>query len=359
MIVLDKLLSQFVEIAPQHEYHVLANGSLPRVLDGHPQVRYHHFNWIDASYTRTAWWHAVVLSRWCAREHVDVLFSQVCFLPLFGPRHTVLLLQDAKFFYDSKASRQGLKLPERLALWMKKRWCYHAVASASRILVQSDTMARSVAGKVPSARSRIRLIRHGPGLLDGPQRPVYKTAASDSLEIAYVSLYRKYKNFEVLLRALRILLNEGVSIRLHLTLDLVDEPGARMVMSHARRIGVEHAIVNHGELAPERVVEVYQSAHVFAFPSVCESFGFPQVEAMASGLPILAADTPVNREICGQAAIYFAPEDDRALAAELKRLYQNPAELVALSRSSARRGRDFDWTSAGKETLESLIDASH
>ena len=80
---------------------------------------------------------------------------------------------------------------------------------------------------------------------------------------------------------------------------------------------------------------------------------------MASGLPILAADTPVNREICGQAAIYFAPDDDRALAAELKRLYQNPAELVALSRSSARRGRDFDWNSAAKETLESLVDASH
>ena len=94
--------------------------------------------------------------------------------------------------------------------------------------------------------------------------------------------------------------------------------------------------------------------HVFVFPSVCESFGFPQVEAMASGLPILAADTPVNREICGQAAIYFAPEDDHALAAQLKRLYRNPAELAALSRSSARRGRDFDWTSAGKETLECL-----
>ena len=146
--------------------------------------------------------------------------------------------------------------------------------------------------------------------------------------------------------------------RLHLTLDLVEDPGARMVMSYARKIGVEHSIVNHGELEPERVAEVYQSAHVFVFPSVCESFGFPQVEAMAFGLPILAADTAVNREMCGQAAIYFAPEDDHVLAAQLKRLYQNPAELAALSKRSARRGRDFDWTSAAKETLECLIDAS-
>lgn len=221
-------------------------------------------------------------------------------------------------------------MSERLTLWIKKRWCYHSVARANRILVQSERMARSIAEKVPSARSRISMVYHGPGFLDGPQERTYRVAASDSFEIAYVSLYRKYKNFEVLLRALRILLNEGVSARLHLTLDLVEEPGARMVMSHARKIGVEHAIVNHSELEPERVAEVYQSSHVFVFRSVCESFGFPQVEAMASGLPILAADTPVNREVCGQAAIYFAPEDDHALATQLKRLYQNPTEIAVL-----------------------------
>jgi glycosyltransferase involved in cell wall biosynthesis len=162
----------------------------------------------------------------------------------------------------------------------------------------------------------------------------------------------------VLLRALRILINQQIPVRLHLTLDLVEEPGARMVISYARKLGVERAIVNHGELEPEQVAEVYQSANVFVFPSVCESFGFPQVEAMTFGLPILAADTAVNREVCGQAAIYFAPNDDRELAAQLKRLYQNPAELTELSKRSARRGHDFDWTSAANETLECLVDAN-
>ena len=133
-------------------------------------------------------------------------------------------------------------------------------------------------------------------------------------------------------------MNEGVAVRLHLTLDLVEDPGARMVMSYARKIGVEHAIVNHGELEPERVAEVYQSSHVFVFPSVCESFGFPQVEAMASGLPILAADTPVNREICGQAAIYFAPEDDHVLAAQLKRLYRESGRTCRAVKTQRSQG---------------------
>jgi glycosyltransferase involved in cell wall biosynthesis len=193
--------------------------------------------------------------------------------------------------------------------------------------------------------------------LDRPPRPIYKAAAGVSLDIAYVAHYQKYKNFEVLLRALRVLQGERVPVLLHLTLDLVEEPGGRMVMSYARKLGVEHLIINHGELEPERVAQVYQSAHVFVFPSVCESFGFPQVEAMAFGLPILAADTAVNREMCRHAAIYFAPEDDRALAAQLKRLYQNPAELAVLSKRCARRGHDFDWTNAAAQTLEHLTNA--
>ena len=117
-----------------------------------------------------------------------------------------------------------------------------------------------------------------------------------------------------------------------------------MVMSYARNIGVEQSIINHGELEPERVAQVYQVSACVCISVVCESFGFPQVEAMAFGLPILVADTAVNREMGGQAAIYFAPEDDRVLAAQLERLYHNLTELAALSKRSARRARDFDWT---------------
>ena len=58
--------------------------------------------------------------------------------------------------------------------------------------------------------------------------------------------------------------------------------------------------------------QVYRACNIYVTPAYAESFAHPLVEAMASGLPVVAADTEVHREICQDAAIYFprfSPED--------------------------------------------------
>jgi len=69
-----------------------------------------------------------------------------------------------------------------------------------------------------------------------------------------------------------------------------------------------------GLLNREQIRELYREANLFVFPSLCESFGHPLVEAMGHGLPIVAADAAVYREVCGTAALYFIPQDPRDLA---------------------------------------------
>jgi glycosyltransferase involved in cell wall biosynthesis len=357
VVAFSKLLSHFIEVAPEHDYYVLANNALPRLHDTHPHVHYQYFRWAENGYGRMALWYAAVLPVWLARERIDVLFSQTSYLPLFSPVPTVMLVQASTFFYDYSEYLSSSSSNRGMSFWMKRFWSHHSVAAASRILVQSESLKRRIVEKIPSAAHRITTIPHGPGCFNGSQHPIRVSAPSDSLEIAYVAIYQEYKNFEVLLQALRILHDKGIPARLHLTLDLVVDPGARRVISRAREIGVEHWIVNHGELEPDRVVEVYESAHVFVFPSVCESFGFPQVEAMAFGLPLLASDTKVNREVCGNAAKFFAPHNQAELAASLEHLYRNPRELTSLAERSARRGHDFDWTRAAAETLQCLVRA--
>src|SRR5207244_9471275 len=63
----------------------------------------------------------------------------------------------------------------------------------------------------------------------------------------------------------------------------------------------------------QQAQELYQNADIFVSPSLVESFGYPLVEAMAHGLPVVAADTEVNREICAEAALYFTPRSPEDL----------------------------------------------
>lgn len=359
-IAVSKLLSHLVDIAPEHEYHVLADEPLPPMLSlAHPSVRYHRFPWLGRGGARTALWYSFVLPFWLRREAIDVLFSSSCYLPVLTPSRSVLLVQDAKYFYDPAELLKQCSFGERASFYLKRLWTHYSIRKADRVLVQTKSLAERVSSHIPSVRDRIATVMHGPGVLDqrtGGYRIHH--LPSDTFEIAYVALYRHYKNFQVLLQALALLSSRSIPVRLHLTLDPVEDAGARGVLSYARRIGVEKLIVNHGEIEPERMPELYGLAHMFVFPSICESFGFPQVEAMAFGLPLLVADTPVNREVCGEAAKFFAPDNPETLAASIERLYRDPSELGVLAELSARRGKEFDWSRAAADTLRFLRDST-
>jgi len=86
------------------------------------------------------------------------------------------------------------------------------------------------------------------------------------------------------------------------------------------------------------VPEILAAADLFVFPSLFEGFPGAVVEAMALGLPVVAADVPPVREAVepGRTALLVPPEDDAALAAAIERLLDDPAEAAALG----ARGRE-------------------
>jgi glycosyltransferase involved in cell wall biosynthesis len=92
------------------------------------------------------------------------------------------------------------------------------------------------------------------------------------------------------------------------------------------------------------VPRLYRDSDLFVFPSIAESFGHPLVEAMASGLPILASDIPVCREICGEAAIYFDPFNAKSLAEAIVHLEKDITLRKRLGEAGRRRAESkFNW----------------
>src|SRR5262249_25158638 len=79
--------------------------------------------------------------------------------------------------------------------------------------------------------------------------------------------------------------------------------------------GLDRGWVRHLGYVPDADVPgLYAAATMKVFPSKLEGYGLPLVEAMAAGTPVLAADTPVFREVGGDAACFFPPDDAGELA---------------------------------------------
>ncbi|SRR5579875_301481 len=353
LVALEKLLSEFIRLKPEYEYYLIASKALPRLhcLE-HKTVHRCHFVWAERNFPMITLWYLAVLPAWLQRKRIDVLFSQTSYLPpLIGLKRAALLVQDATYFCRNPAWYPRLSTLDRVKFGLRRLWVHRSVAIADEVTVQTQALANLISGCIPSATDRIKVIPHGPGYLDKPcPRQIGRLQPSDIFEIVYVAFYRDHKNFATLIEAVKLLRSRGIPVRLHLTLDR-SKPEVINLERQIDQLGVSDWIINHGQLSRSAVSELYENSHVFVFPSICESFGFPQVEAMAFGLPIIAADTPVNREVCGSAAAFFAPDNAELLALLIQRYYNHPEELSMASRRSAQRAAHFDWTKAGGETL--------
>ena len=103
---------------------------------------------------------------------------------------------------------------------------------------------------------------------------------------------------------------------------------------------------------------IYAGAELFVFPSIYEGFGFPLLEAMAHGVPAIAARSSSLPEIGGDAALYFNPSDARELAALMQRVLGDGALRDDLAVRGRARAAQFRWEHAAEQTLEVLRSVS-
>jgi glycosyltransferase involved in cell wall biosynthesis len=174
--------------------------------------------------------------------------------------------------------------------------------------------------------------------------------SADALRLLFVSHYNYYRNFETLIRALPILRDRlpGKKIKLFLTCHLSSSknPGSYRAESAASLVSLLRTtdnVVELGTVPYQLLHHLYRACHIYVSPAYTETFAHPLVEAMSSGLPVVASDLPVHREICRDAATYFHCFSPDALAERVLQVHQSQELAETLSRNGVNRAQDFRW----------------
>ena len=171
------------------------------------------------------------------------------------------------------------------------------------------------------------------------------------------TIYR-YKNFVKLIEAYAVLARrrDDVPDLIIIGDDQDSEYAAQMERARlATGEDVAERIHILGEVPYADIKQYYAGADLFVFPSYLETFGHPLLEAMASGIPTVAADIPVFREVAGDAAFYADPHKADALASAMEdALFASRARETMIKRGR-ERVRSFSWD-ATAQNLSALFD---
>jgi glycosyltransferase involved in cell wall biosynthesis len=171
-----------------------------------------------------------------------------------------------------------------------------------------------------------------------------------SLRLLFVSHYNYYRNFETLIRTTAILKKMPYprSVRLILTckLNSKDNPGdyrADTAAELVQQLGLGEEVVELGVVPYGLLHHLYRACDLYVTPAYAETFAHPLIEAMASGLPVIASDLAVHREICGEAALYFPRFSAEILAERVIQATQSTQQAAAMREMGLLRSRDFSW----------------
>jgi len=293
----------------------------------------------------------------------DVLLSTGNFATLRSPVPQILLSRNA--LYTSRDFARDLVRRGEFGLWTDTKirgWiAKYSINRADCTVAPSQAFADELERWTGRP---VRVVHHG---FDRdvfsshrePLAPELRRALERSpgvLRLLLVSHYNYYRNFETVFRAVGLIRERiGRGVQLVLTCKLEGSPGGystRRAVALVRQLGIERELLQLGAVPYGQLRHLYRSSDVYVTAAYAETFAHPLVEAMSCGLPIVASDLPVHREICRDAAVYFPPFSPEELADRVAQVVLSPTARETLSHCGFSRTNDFSWRRHVEEILE-------
>lgn len=327
------------------------------------QIYNKNFNLIPVSDKRLNFLKKIFIKQFIIPKLVKKLKIDRVYFPdnfgcIFFKISYLLFIQNLIIFYKTREIR-GLKKYYRIFL-MKL-----STKKAKSIIVPSLISKELLIQKFKIIPEKIKVIYHGidenyfsSNFNEDFEKQVIKKFNLNKKYILYVSALWEYKNHPVLIYAFEKLMKED---NLNLDLVLVGKGAItnRKYLDYLyelpEKLNIKNNVIFTGDVDKEYLKYIYKNAEVFVMPSMCESFGFPVVEAMASGIPVISSDAFALKEVVGDAGLLIDASDYKNIYKALKKVIFDSKLRNELIYRGKQRVKSFSWGKCASETLSALL----
>ncbi len=317
---------------------------------------------------------------WCRPE---VLFVPAHTLPLFSPKKTINTIHDIAFVReknlyfsekvkaDAVSSRKIINFFVKIITLGKYRadsvdYLYWSTAfalkHAKKIITVSDFTKREILSLYSKTKKDKIVVVH-----NGYSNDLYKPlndeskmqSVLDKYNISkpfflYVGRLEKKKNTPTLIEALSLVRENNPEIKEKLVLIGNASFGFDEVKYVIEEFDLNNDVLIPGWVAEDDLAYLYNAATAFVFPTKHEGFGIPILEALACGLPTIASDIPVLKEIAEDAVLYFDHNDKHSIANAMVRIVQDDDLRRDLRVKGLLQSQKFSWLKCAAETLKEI-----
>lgn len=290
-------------------------------------------------------WEQTWLRRAATKDRPDVFFAPAYTAPLGTGSPLALTIHDVSFVAHPEWFRPREGLRRR---WLTRR----AAQSAAVIFTDSQFSKQEIQERLRIDPGRIQVIPPGVTGGSGATRDASVEIRMPPVVLYVGSIFNRRRLPDLISAFARL---------------VVDLPDARLIIvgddrtwppqdlaAVAASQGVAGSVEFLTYLPDAALADLYARASVFAFLSEYEGFGLTPLEALAAGVPIVVLDTPVAREVYGDAAEYVQPGDTARTTAALRTMLTSPQLVTA----QLERGRTilarYSWEAAAERTLEHI-----
>jgi glycosyltransferase involved in cell wall biosynthesis len=284
------------------------------------------------------------------RENLDIVHFPHFNVPLFYRKLFVVTIHDLT--HTLFPGRKKMYALHRLAYRVIFR---NAILKAQKIIAVSNATKKAILEHFHVDAQKIQVVYEG---INQAYKIVDKLEAFDQVSyrfritkpyIMYVGVWRRYKN----LPALAVVFDKLVDKGLDFELVLAGDKDANYPEIESQVMGIKNhdRIKAVGRVSDEDLNLLYNAAQLFVLPSLIEGFGLTALEAAACGTPIVCSDIATLREIMGQGAEYFDPNNIENMTDVLFSLLKDEKRLEELANLALSRSKHFSWKKAGEETI--------